>query len=203
MPRKLTPGETGLCRHVFRHALDPDRITLVGRPGYTLTSFVIGQCIHIGGGLKDDYIGADLSSPLGNPTEIMELLHEMAHCWQSAVGISLALGRIKATREGRRNRRAAGIRRRDFFDNPAQSRDSNRIDWEAARHASIYGYDAGDGADLLDFNIEQQADILADYFGTRLWRAKLGASDALSPAELAALEPVMARFNANPAYPRG
>lgn len=60
-------------------------------------------------------------------------------------------------------------------------------------YGSAYAYCAEDGKDLLDYNMEQQACIVADFFLRRSCGDKEGCKG---------LEKILARFLANPGYAR-
>jgi len=72
--------------------------------------------------------------------------------------------------------------------------------------SAVYSYDAGGAPkDLLDFNVEQQCDIIADYFGWTLWSRQPGSPyntlgyPAATPKQLAG---VLSKFLKDPSYPR-
>lgn len=76
----------------------------------------------------------------------------------------------------------------------------------AFRYGSIYPYRLDEKKDLMDYNMEQQASIIQDYFlfnklGYFRWQGK--CKDALKNSEKAAVyEKVLEKFLENPAYAR-
>jgi hypothetical protein len=84
------------------------------------------------------------------------LVHEVAHVWQHQNGIPVVAGAVRA-----------------FFAH-------------RGRYHRAYAYTLASGGDLLDFGIEQQASILADFFLAR---------------DRARFHRVLRRFLSDPRYP--
>ncbi len=83
-------------------------------------------------------------------------------------------------------------------------RNHTRADWADLKFDAMYSYDVTAGADLMDFTLEQQCEIIADYYALTLWSwtnpgSKHFGHPIPTRPQLAA---VLARFRANPGYPR-
>lgn len=195
--RNLTTGEESLGLYVFKDSINFRNIEVVRRPktmkfgGFT----PYGPINMDGKFYKDDYIGGNLFKPL-DVSAAHHFLHEMAHSWQHFVGMGmLHLSRL-AQKAGKEFRKAKGMPKRPV----GMSKD----DWSDIKFDSVYAYDIASGDDLLDFTLEQQCDIIADYFALKLKWMKAAPKQAWgypSPTE-ADFEPVMAAFLADRSYPR-
>jgi hypothetical protein len=74
-------------------------------------------------------------------------------------------------------------------------------------YGSCYAYKLDGGKDLLDYNMEQQASIVEDYFqlrhqGRYNWQGSCANDAAATPDRMALYEKVLEKFLKNPAYPR-
>ncbi|MEO0830977.1 MAG: hypothetical protein AAFY03_11030, partial [Pseudomonadota bacterium] len=69
---------------------------------------------------------------------------------------------------------------------------------------SVYDYNAGDGGDLTDYTMEQQADIIADWYALKFWSYRNSQSHhpGLPKPSLTQLEGILANFIENPSYIR-
>ena len=195
--RKLTRGELHLCRVVFKHSLETRNIDVVNRLGSFGGFTPYGRVNMDRSTYRADYIGGDLNHPTAGTSLAHHFLHELAHCWQHFVGMGMMHEFRKSRREGRKYRKAHGVK--DRFD-------------------SIYGYNIGDHGDLLDFNMEQQGEIIADYFAWILWHRDNAGNPAPYATAAAVVNPgnphwggfpslaqfrlVLANFLRDPSYPR-
>jgi hypothetical protein len=198
--RHQTRGERWLCRHVFQHSLPSDIVEVVPRRaisgGYTPYGI-----INVDPQLwEDDYIGEDLYHPRrsdGKPVPLHKVhhyLHELAHCWQHFNGVMIVDAYRKAAKNARQVLRDQGLKRRDF----------KASDWGDQKFKAMYSYDITAGSDLLDFTMEQQCEIIADYYAMTLWHwtnpnSKHFGHLAPTQSQLAA---VLTDFRKDPAYPR-
>lgn len=192
--RKLTHGEVWLCRTVFKQSLAINNIEVVKRKviagGFTPYGRINLDEHHY----CEDFIGEKLSAPLEPLEKVHHFLHELCHCWQHFVGMAMLHEFRKAQKDARQERWAQGLRRRDL----------SKIDWRLAKHYSIYSYNVSLGADLMDFSMEEQCEIIADYFAMKLWNFKNTRSKPPGtpyPSQ-SQLEAVLKKFLADPSYPR-
>jgi hypothetical protein len=131
-----------------------------------------------------DWVPADLSDPK-KVEDAHFFLHELAHVWQYYVGIRKIRMYFQARRQGRRLLHAHG--KKVYSYNMT---------------AAMYSYPVGGpDEDLLDFNMEQQCDIIADYFTLKLWNRKPTNLWGYAPASEGQLQSVLAQFLADPSYP--
>ena len=181
--RNLADGEIKLARHVFKNALNFSNIRVIEHfmkagslDDTAITPF--GSIYFPADDFRADYIGSNMYDPIApagvSPTapdrhnDAHWFLHELAHIWQHYVGTRVTL--------------------RGFA-----------LHMKAAKSgANPYGYGGAPKPDLPDYNIEQQGDIIADYFAWKLgWRT----SHFLVLA-VADYEAILAKFLADPTYPR-
>jgi hypothetical protein len=196
--RNLTDGEQKLCDEVFKWTIvDSWNIQVVRRP----------RTMHFGGftpyarinmdgdSYLADYIGEDIRKP-ADPYAAHHFLHELAHSWQHLTGMAMMhLSRL-STKHGKAVRVADG--------KPMRPQGMKRKDWNKIKFNSIYSYDVNYAADLLDFTLEQQCEIIADYYALKLhWMTAAPAKAFGHPTPtLVQLEKVLGAFLADRNYPR-
>ena len=195
--RKLTHAERSLWEYVFGKALTEANVEVVRRPRTMHSGGFTPYCrVNMdGNAYQADYFRDDDMFRPRSAADAHHFLHELSHCWQHLVGMGmLHLSRL-AQREGREVREANGMARR-----PAGM---TRQDWRDVKFESVYHYDITAGSDLMDFTLEHQCDIIADYFAWTLWRFPLSAKawGYPTPTQIQ-LETVLSAFRANPSYPR-
>lgn len=189
--RGLTTGEACIAERVFRSSVPPKRVQIVLRP-HLYGGFTPYGDINVG---PESYC-ADFIAPLTGGARDEKLvndahffIHEMAHVWQHHIGMALALEWMRARAEGRRVLRASGKQRYAF-----------------SRDAGTYAYQiTPDKPDLLDYNMEQQCDIVADYFASLFWGRRLDANHynifGYAPPTRPQLRAVLGNFLTDPRYP--
>jgi hypothetical protein len=195
--RGLTPGEASLCGMIFRDTIPTSMVRIVKRK-VGFGGFTPFEKINTSeGAYKPDFIGSNLRK-LSNverlrgttPAEDAHwLVHELAHVWQYFVGMPKAPMFFKSRRVGRR-----------LLWRRTRTVDLDTYDGDAA----IYAYHIDrPGLDLLDFNLEHQAEIIADYFAWTLWDLKpdFKWQDWPIPT-VEQLIAVLTKFNQDPSYPR-
>lgn len=201
--RALTDGEKWLCRTVFKQSLAIHNIEVVKRSvisgGFTPYGRINLDQYHY----FEDFIGEKLSAPreqkIGESKSVKlarvhHFLHELGHCWQHFVGMAMLHEFRQAQSDARKERRAQGLNRSSM----------SKVDWRKAKHHSVYGYDISDGTDLMDFSMEEQCEIIADYFAWDLWgykNTKSKAGGATYPTQ-SQLRSVLQQFLIDPNYPR-
>lgn len=199
MPQRfLTRGEKWLSRHVFGHTIAVDNVQVISRPGISGGFTPYGRINLDPSFYADDFIGHKPPNNLFNPAEplhrVHHFLHEMAHSWQHFVGMLIVDSYRKTGKAAREVLHAHGFYRKDFAMKA----------WGELMFRARYSYDITAGADLMDFTMEQQCEIIADYYAMTLWSwINLGSKHFghLYPTRLQ-LEAVLAQFRADPAYPR-
>jgi hypothetical protein len=184
--RHLTSGETALCQHVFGGSVPATAVKIVARSDRILYGgFTPFGRINVS---ESAYVTDWLPGGLNGPADADDahfFLHELAHVWQYCVGLRKARLYFKARREGRRLLRAKGKKVYSFN-----------------MTAAVYSYHVTDpDSDLLDFNLEQQCDIIADYFALTLWSKTPTNHWGYPAASEGELKSVLARFLADPSYP--
>ena len=195
--RNLTRGEESLCQHVFRKSINLRNIEVVKRPktmhfgGFT----PYGRVNMDGNAYEEDYIGEDMF----NPPDVWaahHFLHEVSHSWQHFVGMGMLHHFRLAQKGGRDVRKANGM--------PFRPAGMKLKDWRSIKFDSVYSYDITSATDLLDFSMEQQCDIIADYFALKLgWMTTAPAKAFGHPIPTQAqLHGVLRNFLADPAYVR-
>jgi hypothetical protein len=184
--RGLTVGEVRLCKTIFRDTIPTGMVKIIKRKvsdgGFTPFGRInMHESKH-----RADYIGSNILRP--PDIELARLFtHELAHVWQHHVGLPKIRMFFQARRQVRRSLRQAGeevyayTMRRDMY--------YYRIDRP--------------GMDLLDFNLEQQCDIIEDYFADTLWADKpYNAHGPNYPVPtIEQLIGVLSRFLSDPSYP--
>jgi hypothetical protein len=189
--RELHANEAKFVRHVFA-----DSVSIAN------TEIVLRKALFGGftpyGGIKmgsssysDDYIGPDMYHPPGAPDfdDAYLFLHELGHSWQHFTGAPMLHRYVQARRQGREVREAEGLA-------------ETAVNLDAATYSYVITPEKND---LLDYNMEQQCEIIADYFSHIMWGRALQVNQWGSlgkpPPTLDQLQGVMGRFLENPAYP--
>ena len=155
--RPLTDGERAIAGEVFRDALDCDRVRVHHRRWLPLVQPRDSGMAPLGHLYMH---GAFWREDYSEATLGMRavFVHEMTHVWQWQTGVCVPL--------------LAGA-------------------WQMLRtgfrYGRAYAYEADPAKDLLDYNLEQQARIVEDWYA--------GRRDA-------AMAAVLRRFRKDPAYPR-
>lgn len=162
--RDLTAGEKKLARYIFRDSLNYDNIGVVRR------SFNGNTAITPFGSMsfpKDKYQQDFVGNDIFHPPSTGDahwFVHELAHVWQHYVGMRVIL--------------LGGL----LHLKPGKS------------FSDIYGYTLHAGKDLMEYNIEQQGDIIADYYAHILWGLPLSHP-------LSAYEDALHKFLMDRCYP--
>ncbi len=165
--RDLTPGEEKLARSIFGVSVNYRNVRVIG--GKLLKNVAItpfGSMYFPYSSYKADFVGPNMYAPIQPVSDAKWFVHEFVHVWQHYMGMSVILLAAKAHAKG----------------NGVQS--------------AVYGYTLAPNTDLLDYNIEQQGDIIADYYDWKLWNQHIPL-----PQPPALYEDVLSNFFENPAYP--
>ena len=186
--RGLTTGERQLCEMIFRNSIPTGMVRVIKRT-VGFGGFTPFHNINASeGSYEPDYIGADLLRP-PKASDAHWFVHELAHVWQYFVGMP------KTPMFFRGRRVARGVLKRR-----TGSIDLDTYDGVAA----LYDYDIDrSGLDLLDFSLEFQAEIIADYFAWTLWSLPpdFRWTDWPKPTVNQLLD-MLAEFSRDPSYPR-
>lgn len=186
--RGLTAGERQLCEMIFRNSIPTGMVRIIKRTvGYG--GFTPFHNINASGSsYKPDYIGADLLRP-PDASGAHWFVHELAHVWQYFVGMPKAPMFFR----GRRIARRMLKRKKDSIDLNTYYGSAALYDYVIDRS----------GPDLLDFSLEQQAEIIADYFAWTLWSLPpaFGWPNWPTPTVNQLLD-VLSEFCQDPSYPR-
>lgn len=195
--RRLTRGEAQLCQMIFRDSIPTGLVRIikrkVGYGGFTPFENINVDESHY----KEDYVGNNLLrltniAVLRHSTAAEDahwFVHELGHVWQYFVGMPKAPMFFKSRRDGRK-----------LLWQRTKTVDLDTYDGDAA----IYAYHIDrPGLDLLDFNLEHQCEIIADYFAWTLWNLKPDFKwrDWPMPT-VEQLLGVLTKFNQDPSYPR-
>lgn len=138
--RVLTPGEIALAQGVFGDQIDYQKVKVFSRPWFMVPS--------------NPFFAPSLMSPNGNIYTVMEgqysddysseskwnkimFIHEMTHVWQYQSGKNVPVAAIRA-----------------YFDNDQD-------------YLKAYKYDINGDQGFEELNIEQQAEMVEDYFYAR------------------------------------
>ncbi|WP_440029786.1 PAAR domain-containing protein [Chromobacterium amazonense] len=174
--RPMTAGEIAMAQTVFKNAIDYGQVKihkggLFGQPDRSNNAMTPKGEIHFpSGDYKPDFSTADISE-----TFKVWFIHELGHVWQYQLGYSVVWGGIKLGAKG------------GYSDDGVKGAPS------PAYRYNLAGADKG--KTLPDFNMEQQADLIAHYYAaTQLGMPKYAA-------DLPALEKALADFLANPKNP--
>jgi hypothetical protein len=195
MPQRyLTQGERWLCRHVFGGSIPMDHVEVISRKAISGGFTPYGR-INLDEFLyAEDFIGESLSAPIEPFASVHHFLHEMAHSWQHFTGIMVVDSYRRAAKDARELLASQGLRRLDH----------SKDDWSQLKFNAMYSYDITAGSDLTHFTMEQQCEIIADYYALTLWGWTNPNSKHFGhaiPTQLQ-LEGVLTNFRANPGYPR-
>jgi hypothetical protein len=169
----LTEGEVAMARQVFKSAIRYDEVTV--RAGSLLT--LGGQAMAPFGHLHFPRARCLNDFSRGSAADQVWFIHEMAHVWQRHQAYGVARAGLWMALKGGYLPGAAGA--------PAYRYHPQR--------------DAGKR--LCDFNMEQQADLIAHYFDARFLPDNPSTSHALRCAHLPFYEAVLADFLRDPAAP--
>jgi len=190
--RELTANETKFVRHVFGDSVSIENTEVVQRAWLYGGFTPLGAINMDPNSYLTDYIGPNMYQPLGGPGFDLAylFLHELGHSWQHFCGAPMLHLFAQARALGRRSVKASG-----------------KANTPVNRDAATYSYAiVPTKPDLLDYNMEQQCEIIADYFSNVMWKRTLqmnqwGGFGTPVPS-LVQLEGVMARFLADPSYPK-
>jgi hypothetical protein len=167
---------------------------VVARPG-GFGGFTPLGCVNMDPDhFRNDYIGANMYRPNLTPVVVPgddpfyhahHFLHELGHSWQHFVGMPMLAARLKATSAARRKVRAAaepkvvgGLRMRPTY-----------------MFRATYNYHPTQHPDLSDYNMEQQCEIIADYFALTMWGRAVRANGSGYPvATVTQLEQILDNF---------
>ncbi len=205
--RPLTANEMTFFRYVF-HLETPLRNTEVVRRAVVSGGFTPFGTVNVSNErYREDYIGPDMFKPssayyppppmgnikFGDP--IFDIphffLHELGHVWQYFVGMPMLHAWTTARRQARRIVRAedkpkvdGGLRMRKTY-----------------MHYATYHYDPTTGQDLAEYNMEQQCEIIADYFADIMWGRKIPENKSgYAKATRKQLEDILANFLTDRTY---
>ncbi|WP_106076135.1 PAAR domain-containing protein [Chromobacterium amazonense] len=172
--RPMTAGEIAMAQTVFKDALDYSKVKihkggLLGIPGKTGNAMTPFGEIHF----PPDSYRADYSTESEDVK--VWFIHEMGHVWQYQMGYSVAWAGTKLGAKG------------GYADDGVAGQPS------PAYRYNLNGEDKG--KKLPDFNMEQQAQLIAHYFGG----AVIGYGDYIG--RLPQLRQALADFLANPKNP--
>lgn len=208
--RRLTDAEELLCKYLFRGTIPAHRIEIVRWKRISgVTPRMRVNCDK--DSWRDEYVVGDPRTKPLDPKQAHWFIHELCHIWQFFNGVPTIFARLQAQKRGRAHRKEHGENRRDTVSaNLASGRPFARGQWGSVKFHSIYEYDEGsvaDDLDLLDFSMEQQGDIIADWFALKFWeyrnsQPRHGSSYAASTANLPELESILQHFRTDPSYIR-
>lgn len=190
--RELHANEVKFVRHVFGDSIRIENTEIIRR-GWLFGGYTPYGGIRMGNSsFSNDYIGPDMYHPPGAPKfkNAYLFLHELGHSWQHFTGAPMLLHFARARRQGRRMVKALGLNDNSFNNT-----------------AAIYTYTiTPDKRDLLDYTMEQQCEIIADYFSHVMWGRPLQANAwgnlGQPPPTLSQLKGVLRRFLDDPRYPQ-
>lgn len=180
--RGLTANERKLVMPIFKDSIDYDKVKIhhgrfipIFQPSQTaMTPF---GTIHF----PDDIYEEDYTSPSRVFPDVISsknlFVHEMAHVWQYQLGYSPFLNGIIIALKG------------GYFGN------RNYIHHDGYPVANAYEYlsKVQSNQDLSDFNMEQQASIIADYY-VNIAHGLIN----LNASQLADIRMIIAKFDRNP-----
>lgn len=180
--RGLTANERKLVMPIFKDSIDYDKVKIhhgrfipIFQPSQTaMTPF---GTIHF----PDDIYEEDYTSPSRVFPDVISsknlFVHEMAHVWQYQLGYSPFLNGIIIALKG------------GYFGN------RNYIHHDGYPVANAYEYlsKVQSNQDLSDFNMEQQASIVADYY-VNIAHGLIN----LNASQLADIRMIIAKFDRNP-----
>ncbi len=186
--RVLTAGERQLCEKVFRNSIPTSMVRVIKRP-VGRGGFTPFHNIRMSeGSYRADYIGENLLKP-PDAKKAHFFLHELAHVWQYFVGMP----KVTMFFRGRRVARRVLKEKKNSIDLDTYYGD-----------AALYDYLIDPSRpDLLDYSLEFQAEIIADYFAWTLWSLtpEFKWTDWPKPT-VGRLLDVLSEFSRDPSYPR-
>jgi hypothetical protein len=149
--RDLTPGETKLGKYVFGHSINLANVKVRKAPRKGHTAITPFGSISFP---KADYRADFIGPNMRNPVDEGDahwFLHELAHVWQHYVGLRVMARAVKEWLKSK------------------------------GKYNQAYGFTIQASKDLLEYNLEQQGDIIANYFAWELgwpsWTGLTGTSD--------------------------
>lgn len=191
--RPLTANECKFVRHVFGSTIPLHNVEVVRRR-YLSGGFTPLGSVNMGtGDYHADYIGPNMYTPPGTPTfaDAHLFLHELGHVWQHFTGMPMLVARLKATTQARRMVRDAGLPK---VVSGMRMRPTYMFD-------ATYNYDPSAGPDLTDYTMEQQCDIIANYFALVMWKRAIPSNGwGYTVATQVQLEAILSNFLASPGY---
>lgn len=182
--RPLSEGETQMLQEVFGKALDADKVGLNASNVMDYRHTFLGTAAEQLGNkisFHSEQMRADFSK--AGAVDRNLFLHEATHLWQSqncsVLSLTDAVKNLYARTKGYAEEKAQGSK--DAY--------MKAID-------GIYEYKLDPAKDLLDYNIEQQANIVADYFVY----AKDGRLPMMAKGTTQEYEAVLKNFLKDPSY---
>lgn len=183
--RHLTRGEVWLYERVFGSSFPTIKIEVVQRilisGGFTPRHIVNLDKGHY----SHDFIGETYRKPTEKLSKVHFFLHELVHTWQHFCGVRIISEYAKAARHGKEHRKAHG-------------------EGSGSKFHSIYDYDPTNPRDLLDYTMEQQAEIIADYYMLQIYgyrNAHQSHHPGLPKPKVAQLETILTEFKKDRTYP--
>lgn len=174
--RPLTEGEIAMARLVFKDSINYSAVRIHNEEYLPFGFQNDDTAMTPNGSLYFNPKKFILDFSTESDREKIWFMHEMAHIWQYQLGYSVTWsGFWIAVTGGYFNRRAYRFDRTDYKDPKDSSKDSPDVN-----------------KTLPDFNMEQQAEIIAEYFGAK----HLGIMDSLH--YLAFYERVLKEFLRSP-----
>lgn len=170
--RGLTKGEEALCREIFKDTIPYGKVLIKQRRTDTpwAATSILGHITFANSSYREDFIGPDVRRP------------------------------IPASQDPRYKYNDA-----HYFLHEMTHVWHHYVGFHVffKKLAAVSGYDYvfdDKKDDLIDYNIEQQGDIIADYFAYTLWGKEL---PALTKGRIKEYEKVLKNFKADPSYPSG
>lgn len=187
--RPLTGGEEAMLHDVFKDAIDykktgihHSRVMDVRQKFYDMAAEAAGSKVIY----SSEYYRPDFSKT--GEIDRSTFMHEHVHVWQFQNCRSGMLADV-FTNAGKRTVASA----RDWLGISGNKERDKVID-------EIYLYDLSKGNDLLDFNIEQQGNIIGDYLQVK--NGDIAFSSIPKNPAREDYERVLAKFLADPSYPK-
>jgi hypothetical protein len=198
--RPLHDNEEKFVKYVFGTTIFLGNVEVVARSG-GFGGFTPLGCVNMDSDhFRDDYIGPNMYTPFLTPVVVPgddqfyhahHFLHELGHVWQHFVGMPMLAARLGATSAARRKVRAdaqpkvvGGLRMRPTY-----------------MFNATYNYHPTQHTDLSDYNMEQQCEIIADYFAQTMWGRAIPANGSGFPiATQGQLEQILDNFLEDRSY---
>ncbi|MGC0151864.1 PAAR domain-containing protein [Chromobacterium vaccinii] len=171
--RPLTAGEIAMAKTVFKDALDYSKVKihnggLMGQPNRSNNAMTPKGEIHFP---SSDYLADYSTSSISDSVKVW-FIHEMGHVWQYQMGYSVTWAGIKIGAKG------------GYSDDGVKG---------APSPAYRYNLEGADKSKTLpDFNMEQQAELIAHYYAA----TQLGMPKYMN--DLPAIEKALAGFITKP-----